>query len=116
MMPSKGKSYEFFFRVWVHPEDGDPPEIEVWYHGLEETNFKKAMVSEWVYEAMTCEDFHEVFKLDKTKHWQVLGTAKIEGWFDYYGEYDESLEIFDFEKVEVPDSWFDNQNMFTVDS
>jgi len=31
------RKVEFGFRVWVRPEGDDPPEIEVWFQGLEPT-------------------------------------------------------------------------------
>lgn len=99
---------EFNFRAWVHPEDGDAATVEVWYQGLEPTDLKKVSVADWAQESFYNEDFHALFDLDKTKHWQVVGTGKIRGWYDYFGEYDEELTVDDYEKEEVPAEWFND--------
>ena len=90
---------EFLFRVWLYPEDGDPTEIEVWYHGLEEISETKRSISEWARESFSCEDFRHLFKIENTdKCWQIIGKATIRGWFDYWGEYDEEIDIIEYEK------------------
>lgn len=95
---------EFLFRIWVHPYDS--PDVEVWYHGLESTDPGRRFVSEWAMTSIQDEDAHELFSLDKTKYWQVVGRARICGWFDYWGEYDEEITVLEFEKSEVPpDFW-----------
>jgi hypothetical protein len=99
-------SARFSFRVWVHPKDGDPPEIEIWYQGLEVIAPEPRFVSEWAKESMGCEDFHSLFNLPDDTEWQVVGVASVHGSFDYWGEYDETLEIESFEKAEVPASWY----------
>ncbi len=98
---------EFYFRVWVHPVDGDPSDVYTWYQGLEPTDSKSSFIEDWSSESLRNEDFHELFDLDPTKHWQVVGKAKIYGSFDYWGEYDEEITIIEFQKAEVPDSFFD---------
>lgn len=100
---------EFLFRIWIHPELGDPPEIEVWYHGLEPTESRKGFFSEWARAAL-CElqsEFWDEFGLDKEKYWQVVGKATLQGRFDYCGEYDEDLDVIEFDKAEVPDSFWE---------
>jgi len=96
---------EFGFRVWVHPEDGDPADIEVWFQGLEPTESGKCHVSDWAREILCNEDFHDLFDLDKDKHWQVVGKGTLHGWYDYFGEYDEEFDVIEFEKAEVPETW-----------
>lgn len=100
------KSVEFFFRVWVHPEDGDPADIETWFHGFESVKPGTRYVSEWARDSLSNEDFNDIFGLDKTRHWQVIGKCRLSGCFDCYGEYDETLDVLDFEKSEVPEEWF----------
>lgn len=102
-------SCEFSFRIWVHPELEDPPEIEVWYHGLEITKPGNCFCSEWALNALydLQSKFWDIFDLDKTKHWQVFGRAVVAGRFDYYGEYDEDVDLIEFEKAEVPDGFRD---------
>jgi hypothetical protein len=96
---------EFGFRVWVHPVDGDPADIEVWYQGLESTESGKGLISDWAMESLRNEDFHDLFGLDGDKHWQVVGKGTLTGWFDYFGEYDEEFSVIEFHKAEVPEKW-----------
>lgn len=96
----------FSFRIWVHPEDGDSADIEVWYQGLEPTDLRKVHIADWARESLWNEDFYRLFDLDRTKHWQVVGKATIRGWYDYWGEYDEEIDLIEFEKAEVPEEWF----------
>lgn len=102
-------SVDFFFRVWLYPEDGDPPEIEVWYHGLENTEDKsKGWMSDWARESLQNEDFRDLLNLDKDKHYQIVGKGAIRGWYDYQGEYDEEFDLGEHEITEVPESYWDN--------
>lgn len=110
------KKVKFNFRVWVHPEDGDPADIEVWHHELEPTEYGKRSVADWAQESLSCEDFHDLFELEKDKHWQVIGTATIEGYFDCFGDYDEHIYVTEFEKAEVPNSWWDDGDSLTPES
>ena len=98
---------EFSFRVWVHPEDGDPAEIEVWHQGLSPTKYGECSVSEWAEQYLCNEDFNSLFDLDRNKHWQVVGKGMLTGHFTYDGEYDEEFQVIEFVKGEVPASWFD---------
>ena len=97
---------EFGFRVWVHPDDGDPVEIETWFQGLESTDDCKLPVSDWARESLGNEDFHALFDLDKSKHWQVVGKGTLCGAYGHCGEYDEEFDVIEFQMVEVPESWF----------
>lgn len=105
---------EFCFRVWVHPEDSDPAEVEVWYQGLEETSVPRHQsqsITEWARMSFVDQDFHDLFRLDKTKHWQVIGKATLSGGYcggEYGGEYDEDIMINEYVKAEVPPEWFDS--------
>lgn len=96
---------EFCFRVWVFPEDQEPPQLEVWFHGIEDGH---VFASDWAQESFREEDFHSLFDLDKTKHWQVVGRAALQGGYDYEGNYDEDLHVLEFEKQEMPLEWFHN--------
>lgn len=87
----------FYFRIWFHPDD--VPEIETWFQGLECDRCHN--VSNWVQSSFSEEDFEKLFDLDISKHWQIVGTAKIRGSHDYYGEYDEEIDIIEFSKQEV---------------
>lgn len=107
---------EFEFRVWVHPEDGDAAEIEVWFQGLEPTESGKCHVSDWARESLCNEDFHDLFDLDKNKHWQVVGKGTLHGRYDCFGEYDEEFDVIEFEKAEVPESWFNGTELLPSES
>jgi hypothetical protein len=95
------------FRVWLY-SSGDPDEIEVWYHGIETTDPHKRFVSEWFRESLSYEDLRDLFGVDHEKSWQIVGEATIEGRYDYYGEYDESIDIIRFEKQEIPEEHLDD--------
>lgn len=97
---------EFGFRVWVYPDDGDPADVEVWYQGLESIAPDTCFESDWARECFYNEDFYDIFDLDKTKNWQVVGKFILRGSRDYFGEYEEELEVIEFEKVEVPESFY----------
>src|SRR5690242_1667049 len=99
----KDSQAEFLFRVWVCPKDGEPPRVEVWFHGIEGSNGR--YVSEWVREAMDNlrYEFHDLFELPPEGYWQVVGKATIRGWFDYLGEYDEAVYIIEYTKEKVDD-------------
>lgn len=112
-------SVDFEFRVWLHPEMGDPPDLEVWWYGLEATKPAGRFVSEWAEASLAELDFHSEFApekaktLDKTKHWQIVGKARLRGWYDGWGEYDEELSILEFLIEEVPEEWFNQaQGLF----
>lgn len=101
------KAVEFEFRIWVHPVDGDPPEIQVWYSGLESTKPGEGLISDWAEESLRCEDLHALFNIapDEDKHWQVFGKGRLSGSYDYQGEYDEEFDLIEYQKEEVPASW-----------
>lgn len=111
-------SYEvdFLFRVWVYVQDGDSPDIEIWYHGLEKTDPATRFVSDWIAESFENYALRKVFDLDPDKNWQVVGKGKVHVYKDYfYDEYDEQLEIVEFEKQEVTDSYIEYINSFGID-
>ena len=104
------KQYEFQFRIWLHPKDGDPPEVETWHQGLDPVDTQCRPVSEWARELLFCYDFNDEFNLSDSKHWQIVGTAVISSEFDYYGEYDEEITFGDFEFTEVLQWFVDHKN------
>lgn len=98
----------FYFRIWLDVEDGDPPEIEVWYNDLENTEPGNSFISDWAKETLSYENFYKLFdEVDKNKKWQIVGEARLRGWFDYWGEYDEELNIVSFKKKEVNRDYYD---------
>lgn len=99
---------EFLFRVWVHP--ADPPDIEIWHHDFEPTESGRRSVAEWAKESLSYVDLHDQFDLDESSHWQVIGKAQIDSWFDLYDDYDEELIILEFKKQQVPEEWFIEDN------
>lgn len=106
-MITGNNSVEFLFRVWVHPEDEDPQDVEVFYPELEPLEPGTRLRSEWALDSLQNEDFYDLFDLDKTKHWQVVGKGVVRGSYDYYGDYDEELEVVEYRKCQVPESYFD---------
>ena len=100
---------EFSFRIWIHPVDDDSADIETWCYELEPTDEKRRGVAEWAKEHLANLYLHDLFELNPNKHWQVIGKATLTGSYDYQGEYDEELDLIEFQKAEVPDSWFNNK-------
>tara|TARA_R110000868_G_scaffold45841_4_gene151811 strand:- start:354 stop:683 length:330 start_codon:yes stop_codon:yes gene_type:complete len=97
---------EFSFRVWIHPVDGDSADIETWCYELEPTDEKRLSIAEWAKEHLANLDLHNLFELNPDKHWQIIGKATLTGSYDYQGEYDEELDLIEFQKAEVPDRWY----------
>ena len=94
---------EFLFRVWISPEDGDSPQVETWYPGLEDMAPAGRSVAEWAQQVLTDGDIYELFPVGRDKYWQVVGSARLRGWYDSFGEYDEDLTILEYRADEVPD-------------
>lgn len=107
-------SCRFNFRAWLLQEDCH--EVFTWYQGLEPMDAKSRPVADWALESLSNNDLYDLFDLDKSKDWQVVGTASIRGWFDFFGEYDEEITVEDMESVEIPAEWikeyFDIKRVF----
>ena len=102
------ETVEFCFRIWVMGSD-DPPTVETWYQGLERSNGR--YVSDWAREYLDNEDFYKLFELEKGKWYQIIGKATLRGWFDYWGEYDEEMDLISYEKCEVNDPELINNHL-----
>lgn len=63
---------------------------------------------EWVRRAIEdynlLEDFG--YKMSEEQNWYICGEGSIKGWYDYWGEYDEELDLEYAHIEEVPDSFF----------
>lgn len=104
-------SVEFYFRIWLHPEDGDCPEIEVFCYELVDMGQGSRPVTEWVLDSLRDFDLRDFFDdLDDEKHYQIVGRGNLSGSFSYDGEYDEDLELLEVQIAEVPESHFDDRN------
>jgi len=101
-------SFIFQFRVWLPPQDAGPPDIEIWYPGMETMRQDWRQRSDWAGEALACEDLHVAFDaVDSDCWWQVVGEAKLtwyHGTYDSY-EYDEMCDIISYTKECVPDDY-----------
>lgn len=98
---------EFFFRIWIRPSKmRTPPEIHIWFHGIEPMEQNGRAASEWAEDVIACEDLYDIFDLDEDKHWQVFGKATLHGSYDHFGEYSDELDILFSEKAEVPESFY----------
>ena len=93
---------QFEFRIWIYPED--PPDIETWCYELEPTVSLRIGIAEWARESLQCEDFESLFSIKEGEAWQVIGKGEISGSYDYYGEYDEMLDVIEFQKEPIPES------------
>lgn len=106
-LPASPKSAtSFHFRVWAHPNDGDPAEVEVWWPGMEPTDTGRT-ITDWIRDRFSEEDFHRLFSLPDSGHWQAVGTADLipdrgDPW-----EYSEEIVVRTLETREVPEEWFE---------
>lgn len=91
----------FFFVVKTEGEDC--VFADVWYLGYDAPAPSQRSVAERIRESFIKEDFFDLFDLDKTKNWQVAGSATVYAWYDYGGERHERIDIDRFEKSEI--SW-----------
>lgn len=116
-------STEFLFRLWLFPNDSEPYEMEIWVHALENPWDSKMYLNEWVSNAMSCYDhmFRKEFGLDteKTmpKYWQIIGKAKVTLQVTYSldgSECEEKIEILEFQKCEVPESYHKGTNLLST--
>lgn len=95
---------EFFFRIWLN--FGDDFKVETWCQELEPTTLQKRSIAEWALDALNERDIHDHFDLDEDKCWQIVGKAFIKGWHNSYdGEYEEDLDIVEYQTCEVPPSY-----------
>lgn len=124
MYNSQTYSVQFFFRLWLYPNDCEPLDIETWVHELDTPWSRNGTsVRNWVSDSVSCVFGHGIRKklgLDGDaigKHWQVIGKAEIQGRVSHSldgSEYEEELELLEFEKCEVPASYFDDEK-FSLD-
>lgn len=92
---------QFKFRIWVYPEDTDRHDAEVWYDEMEIISKTGCTVTKWIMEAMNDIEPRSEFNLvNKSNCYQVFGEARLRGAFDYWGEYDEDLDIDSFTVME----------------
>jgi hypothetical protein len=99
-------SAKFFFRVELSSKAEDDVRVETWYHGIDISGPSTRSISDWVRDSFSelpqyPDDWWEVFELDPNKNWQIVGQAKIQGHTNYWGEYDEHIDILECEKAEV---------------
>jgi hypothetical protein len=104
------------FRIWTCPQDRDvSADIEIWHQGLEPVSSDKRSVAEWAREHLRELDLVELFDLDNSKHWQIVGKGTLEGWHDHNDEYDETFDVLSFEKLEVPAEWFEEETSLSIE-
>lgn len=104
-------SCKFFARVTVGE---DVEYIEVWCHELDPIDRMKLRPSEeWVHEHLSelCDRkfFAQLVPEEiRDDNFQVLFDGELSGSRDYYGEYDEDLDIGKVSFQKLPDDWFTN--------
>lgn len=96
---------EFFCRLWTR--DGEIESFAVWVHELEKPNY---WPEDWARNYLSDCDLCEEFEVPKTGVYQILFRAKLRGWqYSLTEEYDETMEVLDVQKCQMPDDWFDEQ-------
>ena len=103
-------SCKFFARVTVGE---DVEYIEVWCHELDPVDRMKQRPSEeWVHEHLSeCDRkfFAQLIPEEKRAgNFQVLFNGELSGQHDYYGEWDEDIDIGEVLYQHLPDDWFTN--------
>ena len=96
----------FLFRALLSVDPGDDtleifiPDLEIMASAHDRT------AREWAEEAMGVEDLRRAFNLEEGKYYQVYGKATLEGWWDYWGEYDERIDYAECRhREETPESF-----------
>lgn len=93
----------FRFRVWFH-SNGDSANVEIFYEGFEpQLEPKERSVTAWIKESFEGMDFCELFGLDETKSYQIVGEAKLSGEYGPLSDYDEYVTPISFAKQELKD-------------
>ena len=115
-MSRRQTSPTFEFRIWLRPREMCDNEVQVWYYELDPIEPNTRSISDWAYEHITSSicDLHEFFDVDPEKSWQILGKADITNgweWIPIGDEYDEELNILEVHKLEVPEEWFEENNL-----
>lgn len=105
-------SIEFFFRLYIFDTGDGVNDIEIFIYDFSPMD-RKAYPDEWVRNHVSrCWDEEWVrknCKLPQTSNFQVIGRAKLCGWFDPYPieEYDEDSEILESRCIPVPEGWWE---------
>lgn len=95
---------EFYFRIWIFNDENSDDiyeDEEVFVYTLDKFSTAATKSStEWAKYSLCNEDYFQLFGLDDTKNWQIVGKAVLAG--GYVGnEYDETLDIVEYQKTEV---------------
>lgn len=96
----------FEFRLFIDESDY---ELQVWVYEFERTEVcDKRTAHDWIMESFfDLVNPYEDFELDKDKAWQVIGKGRISGYSDYDGDFEENLHLIEFQKQELPSSYFE---------
>lgn len=95
---------EVQFRVWLR--DGEVERVETWCHDFVPLTAGRRSGDEWAAEHLQSVNWFADCNLDPAKDWQILGRGRLVGETDYWGDYDEQLDLDEYEAVEVPPGWW----------
>ncbi len=93
----------FEARLWINLNS---VEYETWSYELEPVDIQHRSTAEWALSHLdgnfNREDWLEEFKLDGTKCWQVIFKGSLYDWYDCFDEYEEEMDILEFQTIEIP--------------
>lgn len=84
---------KFEFRLFI--SDCRLVHVDIWHRDLYPTDSKSRPVDDWVRCSLGDTDLDEFLevKLNHKKNYEFVGYGIIEGTYDYFGEYDETLYL-----------------------
>ena len=101
------QTYINTFQCRFYLIDNQVYEMKCWCYSLDPMTTDRRPDEEWALEHMQGylpEDLYKMFSL-APGDWQILLTGVIRGSEDYFGEYDEDMEVEKFEIVSVPEEF-----------
>lgn len=97
---------DFFFRTWLD-SDNETVSVSVWCHATGDRNASSESTESYIEESVRNLDMYQETRLDPTKNWEVIGKGRIRSWFSFDGEYDETIDLYQLQSVELPDDYFE---------
>lgn len=97
---------EFFFRMWIYPEDADFADIETWVNGIELEFGDRRPLSEYAAEAMVDlgveASARKKYALDPNETYQLIGRVNVESRWSEDG-FGDQFDVVDVLHAKVPE-------------